>query len=109
MPRRLRRFHRKKGKEEKKVVERLHGIPEKKQEGFTKKLKIEKDSPDKIAESIFEQLEKKEHKRTGEKKETKTGKKEIPLWQKKRNERMKKEGKEKNKKETTKSTIRKCK
>jgi len=79
IPRRMKRFQRTKGKKpEKKVVEKLKGIPKKRQKNFTEKLKIEKESPDAIAETIFEQLKRKEEeqKQKERDKKRKSGKKE---------------------------------
>ncbi len=104
MPRRMKRFQRK--KQEKKVVEKLKGVPAKKQKDFTEKLKIEKAKPDEVASALFEQIKvkppfrkrqvakiqkKKEEKKTpfSKKGVTKTSsEEEIPLWKQKRIERL---------------------
>ncbi|PIN99025.1 MAG: hypothetical protein COT90_01550 [Candidatus Diapherotrites archaeon CG10_big_fil_rev_8_21_14_0_10_31_34] len=113
-PRRMKRFNREKNK---KIVEKLKGIPEKKQKDFSKKLKIQKETPDSIAETIFEQLKQKEERQKliekenkksksknaesiiqkssfdkrqsfGKKQANETREEEIPLWKKKRMERL---------------------
>ncbi len=121
IPRRLKRFHRKKNIKEKKLSENLKSLSKKKQKDFNEKLKIQKEKPEKIAETIFEQMKRKEQEKKQKKQEKKNkkkkkaeeiskkiagkkeGKEEIPLWKKRRMERLKerKEIKEEPKKTET--------
>jgi len=107
IPRRLRRFHRRKGSQTKKtekgkedIIEQMQDFSGKKQKDFNKKLKIEKKKPDNVAEQLYDQMKKKEERKKARDKrqkdseknkgkETKTKKGETPTWQKRREERLK--------------------